>query len=798
MIQKEGLMRQHGATGSEEYSAGIGKSTATRRAEQLWMSTGGDNNGFATGFQYSTITGIGKEAGITRRDPTTVLKLGATYYVWYTRRKTDHDRDLSNRPPVTEQSWDVPVFDWDLSEIWYATSTDGFHWQEHGVAVGTGPRDAFDGRSVFTPDVLVWEDRYYLYYQAVAYPYTVRSRNVVGMSWSESPDGPWHRFPQPVLAPGEPGEWLGDDDSNNVGRYGEWDSHKVHDPFAMIREGKVWLYYKGQPMGWGTAHCRGIGWGVATADRPEGPFQKSALNPVTNSGHETLLFPYKEGVVAICNHDGPEKDTVQFASDGLNFVVKAHVMLPPPAGGPFASDSYSDSGDGQGITWGLAHMSTEELQTGNSYIMRFDCDLSRQVDRPGYGPTPLRLSEDVYFSHDFLYSDDLGDQHVNASTLHGQEPIKPSEERPKRRISAAMERVWDRYGIYKDEQSEFFSAFKYARLTGIGAEANVSRLNPSKVVKVGGTYYVWYTKKLDDEPTSTIWFATSLDGLRWDEQSCAVSMHTYGSEGCASVAAPDILKYNGRWHLYYEVNAAQNRGTPHSTLRMSWADAPGGPWQPSVEVTLTTTNGESDWETGHARQPFVLVRDGQIWMYYRGSDESQFGDSAGWGVAFASSPRGPFHSSPFNPVTNSGQEPFLYPYRDGLVAITGFAGPERNTVQYSSDGHNFEIVGKVSLPPSGAGPFIADAFDDDGDGRGITWGLAHILQSDEGPASGYLVRFECDLSRDLSRAGFFRRWNFRFPESAYLSGASSMTESMKTEAVELMRSIDQETRIDPT
>ena len=90
---------------------------------------------------------------------------------------------------------------------------------------------------------------------------------------------------------------------------------------------------------------------------------KSPVNPVTNSGHETCLFPYGEGVLAICGHDGPEKDTIQYAADGLNFDVVAHVTLPPLAAGPFAPDSYCDTREGKGITWGLSHIATEEMKT---------------------------------------------------------------------------------------------------------------------------------------------------------------------------------------------------------------------------------------------------------------------------------------------------------------------------------------------------------------------------------------------------------------------------------------------------
>ena len=36
-------------------------------------------------FTYSGIAGIGHEKGCTRRDPSDVIKLGDTYYVYYTK-----------------------------------------------------------------------------------------------------------------------------------------------------------------------------------------------------------------------------------------------------------------------------------------------------------------------------------------------------------------------------------------------------------------------------------------------------------------------------------------------------------------------------------------------------------------------------------------------------------------------------------------------------------------------------------------------------------------------------------------
>ncbi len=799
-------------------------SRASQRLYDKWGRYQDSTSEFYTTFKYSRITGIGKEPGVTRRDPTTILRIGGAYYVWYTRRMTAHDRDQRNKPPHRAQDWQTPVYDWDLAEIWFATSKDGFHWEEQGLAVGRGPREAYDGRSVFTPDVLMTDGRFYLYYQAVDYPYRHRTRNSIGMAWAESPDGPWQRAEEPVLRPGEPGEWLGEDDSDRLRRYGAWDSHKVHDPFMLVREGKYWLYYKGQPMGWTTRYARGIGWGVAIADKPEGPFVKSALNPVTNSGHETCLFPYGEGVMAICGHDGPEKDTIQYAADGLNFEVLAHVALPPLAAGPFAPDSYNNTRDGKGILWGLSHIATEEMKTGNSYIVRFDCNLRRGMERSGFRGTNTRFPEEVYFSPDLA---------LNARNMqeisYASEPERPPEDPPAGPISRAMRRVYETYGVYKDQGSDFFSAFKYSPVSGIGKESGVTRRDPSKVIKVGDLYFVWYTRRQTakswrgiaqasetrpawDWDMADIWYASSPDGFHWTECGCAVRRGENGRFDDRSVFTPDILVHEGKFHLYYQVlRGVWKHRSPHC-IAMAWADSPAGPWTKADEPILLPGRrgefiGDSDdadaiasfgeWDSHKLHDPFLLKYRGQIWLYYKGV---QYGRTyrhdlgIGWGAAMADDPRGPFVKSPVNPLTNSGHETFLYPFREGIAAITSHEGPEKNTVQFAADGLNFEVVGKLSAPPVAAGPYVPDAFDDNGDGRGVTWGLAHIQHDHAGALpNGYLARFDCNLSRDMQRADFYRAWNYRFPESVYFSRDFALTAEMRAEASRLMQARDEET-----
>jgi len=120
-------------------------------------------NELYTQFRYTPLEGLDYHNGdgtLTRRDPSKVIKANGKYYVWYTHRHTPVP------PRGAQYGTDVnPSTDWDLSEIWYATSKDGFVWEEQGVAVPRPPKPHPGWRSVSTPDILVWKNKYYLYYQ---------------------------------------------------------------------------------------------------------------------------------------------------------------------------------------------------------------------------------------------------------------------------------------------------------------------------------------------------------------------------------------------------------------------------------------------------------------------------------------------------------------------------------------------------------------------------------------------------------------------------------------------------------
>lgn len=385
----------------DELPMGLEVSPAMKRLYDQWPHSDDRKNEFFTNFKYSEITGIGSDEEVSRRDPSKVIKVGDTYYVYYTRRKT---RVEPVGIHVFNESYEIPTFDWDLSDIYCASSKDGFNWVEEGPSVERAPKGEYGDRSLSTPDVLVWKGKYYLYYQTFTGPFREETNDYcdVSMAWADSPLGPWHKTTDPVIKQGE---------------LEDWDSMAIHDPYPLVYKGKIWVYYKGENLRVGGDPVNMVrAQGVAIADTPEGPYVKHPMNPVTNSGHETFLFPYNEGIAAVLTFDGIEKNTIQYAEDGVNFEMKSHVHCPPIAAGPYSPDAFTDSGDANGVTWGLFHVECGDVKARcRCHIARFDCDLDRRFNRKLYrDPYDFygRYSEETYFGKDMELSNDLREEMI--------------------------------------------------------------------------------------------------------------------------------------------------------------------------------------------------------------------------------------------------------------------------------------------------------------------------------------------------------------------------------------------------
>ncbi len=269
---------------------------------------------------YTELSGIGQEKDVMRRDPSDIIKVGDLYYVWYSKGEI------------------APGYD---ATIWYATSSDGVHWTERGMALAKGKPGTWEGGSVFTPNIMQAEGRYWLFYTGVSRkferPYNPDSK--IGIAVADSPHGPWTRLDSnPALT--------------NSDNPDDFDSHLVDDACLIIREGKYWFYYKGRQLGKSPAQTQ---MGLAIADHPQGPYVKHAANPVIPGNHEVLVWPQGTGVAAMIGTTGPEDiaNTVQYAEDGIHFSKTHEVVEGPWAGGTYRPEAFTQSDEGRLPEWGV-------------------------------------------------------------------------------------------------------------------------------------------------------------------------------------------------------------------------------------------------------------------------------------------------------------------------------------------------------------------------------------------------------------------------------------------------------------
>lgn len=215
---------------------------------------------------------------------------GSTYQLWYTGYAQPNISSIgyassSNgidwnklSDPVLEPSesgWDsltaaspVVIFDGSIYKMWYgggrdvtgeasigyATSPDGISWTKYGTnpVMQPGPPGAWDDLQVLPGTVIFDGSIYKMWYAGN------RQLPLYRIGYATSPDGiTWQKHPNPVLTPGNPGEW---------------DDFFVYTPEVVFHEGTYHMWYLGRSqttpgrIGYATSQD-GINW-VKDPDNP--------------------------------------------------------------------------------------------------------------------------------------------------------------------------------------------------------------------------------------------------------------------------------------------------------------------------------------------------------------------------------------------------------------------------------------------------------------------------------------------------------------------------------------------------
>ena len=171
-----------------------------------------------------------------------------------------------------------------------------------------------------------------------------------------------------------------------------------------------------------------------------------------------------------------------------------------------------------------------------------------------------------------------------------------------------------------------------------------------EIVKVGSTYYMYY--RADSSSGASIKYATSTNGISWTERGTVLTKSSSGWDS-AEVIAPSVLQHNGKYYLYYEADNAGARG--QRAIGVATSDSPTGPFTKcTCNPVLKPTKS---WE-GHSSSVYGIVGtpalfkgpNGQFYLFYHGYTS---GHDKG-GVAYSSSPTGPFTKEANNPILNLG------------------------------------------------------------------------------------------------------------------------------------------------
>ena len=146
-----------------------------------------------------------------------------------------------------------------------------------------------------------------------------------------------------------------------------------------------------------------------------------------------------------------------------------------------------------------------------------------------------------------------------------------------------------------------------------------SHVQPGPVIKISGTYHMYYSGFNDQNSKWGIGLATSLDGINWEKKSDPILIDDSGWD--YQKVASSILYVNSKYYLFY---AGKNPSTNHwriaTAISIDGINFEKSSLTFSLEPTLT-------WEGEYTGYPSVIYEDNQFKMIYH--------SVGGFGIAYS-------------------------------------------------------------------------------------------------------------------------------------------------------------------
>ena len=173
------------------------------------------------------------------------------------------------------------------------------------------------------------------------------------------------------------------------------------------------------------------------------------------------------------------------------------------------------------------------------------------------------------------------------------------------------------YGFSYDGFDWYFYSFNPVLEPGPSSWDNKD-INTPNVIKIGGTYYLYYDAKSYSSSIFRIGLATSPDGINWTKSPSnpLISEGAPGSWKEFGVRGPHVIKDGALYKMWY-----RGIGDENDTIGYAISDD-GINWYEYENNPVLPEGPSWAWDSARVTNPYVFKRGGKYIMYYTGDDES--------------------------------------------------------------------------------------------------------------------------------------------------------------------------------